>query len=80
MYNCPVLYNAPWIKGLEPSLAQPSDNCQEKTIQRRGQTNDSQTAAEFYKRERESAQGSKEKARKRKDIGQMDQKKQKEGE
>ena len=21
MYNCLVLYNAPWIKGLEPSLA-----------------------------------------------------------
>ena len=48
MYNCMVLYNAPWIKGLEPSLVEPKDSCQRKTIQRRAQTNDKQTAAEFY--------------------------------
>ena len=48
MYSCLVLYNAPWIKGLEPSLVEPKDSCQRKTIQRRAQTNDKQTAAEFY--------------------------------
>ena len=30
MYNCMVLYNAPWIKGLEPSLVEPKDSCQEE--------------------------------------------------
>ena len=35
-------------RGLEPK-----DSCQRKTIQRRAQTNDKQTAAEFYRIERE---------------------------
>ena len=35
-------------RGLEPK-----DSCQRKTIQRRAQTNDKQTAAEFYKSKRE---------------------------
>ena len=30
MYNDLVLYNAPWIKGLEPSLVEPKDSCQEE--------------------------------------------------
>ena len=47
MYNGLVLHNAPWIKGLEPK-----DNCQRKAIQLTC-INVKQTAAEFYKGERE---------------------------
>ena len=41
------------IKCTLDRVLEPKDSCQRKTIQRRAQTNDKQTAAEFYKRERE---------------------------
>ena len=47
MYNDLVLYNAPWIKGLEPSLLEPKDSCQRKTIHRHAQTNDNKQLLNF---------------------------------
>ena len=63
MYNDLVLYDAPWIKGLEPSLAQPKDSCQRKTIQRRAQTHDNKQLLNFTRereREREREEGGRE--------------------
>ena len=48
MYNCTVLYNAPWIEALSLRTVAKGKQCRDVHKQ-----NDKQTAAEFYKRERE---------------------------